>query len=174
MKNMTILVSAAILLAAASAAVGAGKSKIAYINVDRVLEQYEKTKSASDKMEMERKQHLEQRREMLEEINRLKDAADLLSEEARREKQKVVDRKVKQLYQYEEETQKKNQREGRNFLQEVQDEIQEVLELKGDRDGYDYIFIYTEGELGYRSKKYDITDEVVDMLNKKFSAESDR
>lgn len=171
---MTILVSAAILLSAASAVVGAGKPKIAYVNVDRVLEQYEKTKSASDKMELERKQRLEQRREMVEEINRLKDAADLLSEEARKEKQKVVDRKVKQLYQYEEETRKKSQREGRTFLQEVQDEIQEALELKGERDGYDYIFIYTADELGYRSKTYDITGEVVDMLNKKFSAESDR
>jgi Skp family chaperone for outer membrane proteins len=150
----------------------AGKSKIGYVNVDSVFEQYEKTKSASDQMELERKQRLEQRREMVEEINRLKDASDLLSEEAKKEKQKVIDRKVKQLYQYEEEIQKKNLREGRTLLREVQDEIQEVLKLKGEKDGYDYIFIYTEDELGYRSNKYDITGEIVDMLNKRFGGDS--
>ncbi|KQC14017.1 MAG: hypothetical protein APR56_00265 [Methanosaeta sp. SDB] len=159
-------------ISACSGAFASGKSKIGYVNVDRVFERYEKTKSASEKMELERKQRLEQRREMVEEINRMKDAADLLSDEAKKEKQEIVDRKVKQLYQYEEEIQKKNLREGRTLLQEVQDEIQEVLEIKGEQDGYDYIFIYTEDELGYRSKKYDITGEIVDMLNKRFSRQT--
>lgn len=168
MRSITLFVAAGMVLSACAHAGAASKSKIGYVNVDMVFELYEKTKTASEKMELERKQRLEQRREMVEEINRMKDAADLLSDEAKKEKQALIDRKVKQLYQYEEETQKKNLREGRTLLQEVQDEIQEVLTLKGEKDGYDYIFIYTEDELGYRSKKYDITDEIVEMLNKRF------
>ena len=54
------------------------------------------------------------------------------------------------------------------------DEVQEVLKLKGDKDGYDFIFIYTEEELGYRSKEYDITGAIVDMLNERFRKESGR
>ncbi|MDP8247149.1 MAG: OmpH family outer membrane protein [Candidatus Tritonobacter lacicola] len=145
-----------------------------YVNIDSVFEQYEKTRAASEKMESERKQRLEKRREMVEEINRLKDAADLLSEQAKKEKQKVIDGKVKDLYQYEEETKRKNMRESRRLREEIMDEVQEVLKLKGDKDGYDFIFIYTEEELGYRSKKYDITGAIVDMLNERFRKESGR
>ena len=84
------------------------------------------------------------------------------------------DEKVKELYQHEEETQKKNLREGRRLLQELQDEIRDVLRIKGEKDGYDFIFIYTEDELGYRSKRHDITREIVDMLNERFKRKSSR
>jgi|GEM_PF-1152611 len=174
MKNLFFIIASAAFFSCLSGVQAAGKIKMGYVNIDSVFEQYEKTRAASEKMESERKQRLEKRREMVEEINRLKDAADLLSEQAKKEKQKVIDGKVKDLYQYEEETKRKNMRESRRLREEIMDEVQEVLKLKGDKDGYDFIFIYTEEELGYRSKKYDITGAIVDMLNERFRKESGR
>lgn len=169
MKTLSFFTSVAAIFYLLSGTAGAaGRSKIGYVNIDQVFEQYEKTKASSDEMEKERRKRLEKRREIVQEINRMKDAADLLSEEAKKEKQKIIDEKVKELYQYEEETQKKSVRDNRRLLQELQDEIRDVLKIKGEKDGYDFIFIYTEDELGYRSKKYDITREVVEMLNERF------
>lgn len=174
MKSLCLFTLVAVVLSLLSGVHAAGKLKIGYVNIDQVFDQYEKTKAASEKMEGERKQRLEKKREMVEEINRLKDAADLLSEEAKKEKQRIIDEKVKQLYQYEEETQRRNLRESKRLLQELREEIRDVLRIKGVEGGYDFIFIYTEEELGYRLKKYDITREIVDMLNERFKRKFDR
>lgn len=168
MKTLTLVVIVITVLYSPWCAYAAGKLKIGYVNIDRVFERYEKTKDASETLELERKQRLVKRREMVEDINRMKDSADLLSDEAKKEKQKIIDGKVKDLYQYEEETQKKSLSEGRRLLQELQEEVRDALRIKGEKDGYDFIFIYTEEEMGYRSEKYDITSEIVEMLNERF------
>ena len=148
------------------AALGTG-GKVAFVQVEKVFEKYQKTVDLNAKLQQERKDKIAERKTMVEEINKLKDEADLLRDDAKRKKEAVVDEKVKALYQFEEKVKREAIQKQARLQEEILGEIRGVLTDIGTREGYDMVFATTEDDIGYHSDKLDITEQVVKALNKK-------
>ena len=74
---------------AASALAAGGKT--GYVDIEKVFEKYQKTVDLNAKLQEDRKEKIAERKTMVEGINKLKDEADLLRDEAKRKKEAVVD-----------------------------------------------------------------------------------
>jgi len=152
---------------AASALAAGGKT--GYVDIEKVFEKYQKTVDLNAKLQEDRKEKIAERKTMVEGINKLKDEADLLRDEAKRKKEAVVDEKVKSLYQFEEKVKREALQKQSRLQEEILGEIKSVISEIGRRDGYDMVFAFTADDIGYHSEKMDLTDEVVKALNKKYS-----
>lgn len=71
------------------AALGTG-GKVAFVQVEKVFEKYQKTVDLNAKLQQERKDKIAERKTMVEEINKLKDEADLLRDDAKRKKEAIA------------------------------------------------------------------------------------
>ncbi|MCX6355599.1 MAG: OmpH family outer membrane protein [Candidatus Aureabacteria bacterium] len=153
-------------IAAASALAAGGKT--GYVDIEKIFEKYQKTVDLNAKLQEERKEKIAERKSMVEGINKLKDEADLLRDESKRKKDAVVDEKVKSLYQFEEKVKREALQKQSRLQEDILGEIKSVISEIGRRDGYDMVFAFTADDIGYRSEKLDLTDEVVKTLNKKY------
>ena len=165
--------AAAALLAAgcacAAAAAGAAGVKIGYIEVERVFEKYQKTLDLNEKLQQERKEKIAARKTMVEEINALKDEADLLRDEPKKKKEAVVDEKVKALYQFEEKVKREAVQKQARLQEEILGDIRAALAEIGRADGHALILSFTAEEIGYRADALDLTEGIVKALNKKYA-----
>lgn len=164
--------TAAVLLAGVFAC-GAGEAgavgKIGYIEVERVFEKYQKTLDLNAKLQQERKEKIAARKAMVEEINALKDEADLLRDEPKKKKEVVVDEKVKALYQFEEKVKREALQKQARLQEEILGDIRGALAEVGKAEGYALILSFTGEDIGYRSDALDLTEGVVKTLNKRYS-----
>lgn len=163
MKRELAITAAAFLLAGSSGAAG----KIGFVDMEKVFERYQKTIELKERLQKEGKERLAERKTMVEEINKLKDEADLLRNEAKKKKEEVVDEKVKALYQFEEKVKREALQKQSRLQEEILGEIREALADIGKKEGYDALFAYTNDDIGYHAEGLDITDQVVKLLNKK-------
>ena len=160
--------AAAALLSPAGAAVAAG-GKLGYIEVERVFEKYQKTVDLNARLEQDRKEKIAERKTMVEEINRLKDEADLLRDEPKKKKETVVDEKVKALYQFEEKVKREAMQKQARLQEEILGEIRGALADIGKAGGYELILSFTAEDIGYRSDALNLTDQVVKELNRRYA-----
>jgi Skp family chaperone for outer membrane proteins len=106
---------------------------------------------------------------MVEEINKLKDEADLLRDEAKKKKEAVIDEKVKALYQFEEKVKREALQKQARLQEEILAEIRKAVAEIGKAGGYDMLFTFTKDDIGYHAEGLDVTEQVVKSLNKKYA-----
>jgi outer membrane protein len=142
--------------------------KIGFVDAEEVFDKYQKTQDLNAKLQQEGKEKIAERKAMVEEINKLKDEADLLRDEAKREKEELVDKKVKELYQFEESVKRETMKKQVRLQEEILGEVKEALREIGRSEGYDIIFTYTKDDIGYHAEGLDLAGDVVKFLNKKY------
>jgi outer membrane protein len=141
--------------------------KIGYVDVEKVFNEYELTKQNDAKLKEEGKTKTGERAGMVEEIKKLKEEAELLSEEVRKEKETVIEEKLKTLRDFDEKT-KNELRSKRDFLLKgIFDDIRETIEEIGKAEQYSLVF--NDRALLYKTDAFDITPQVVKKMNEKAS-----
>lgn len=155
-----------ILVCASSLAAG---GRIGYVDIERVFEKYQKTIDLNARLQEDRTGKIAERRAMVEGINKLKDEADLLRDEAKKKKEAAVDEKVKALYQFEEKVKREAMQKQARLQEEILGEMRAALAEIGKNEGYDMILAVTGDDIGYRSEKLDVTGQVTKVLNKKYA-----
>jgi len=188
MKKALILVAVFATFISISPTVGAqGAMKVAIIDMQQVFKEYDKTKEADSKLKermsgykKERDERMEDYRKLIEQIKGLRDAAQdpSLSEEARQEKQSMLEEKVnearsreREIREFDGTTQKlftdQSKRMRDKILEEIQGKIDEfakgkytmVFDSSGMTLNGTPTLIYSEGLT-------DLTDEIIASLNK--------
>lgn len=143
--------------------VSAQDVKMGYVDVEKVFNDYELTKQNDAKLKEEGKAKTGERAGLVDEIKKLKDEAELLSEEARKEKEAVIEEKLKDLRDFDEKT-KNELRSKRDFLlKKIFDEIRQNIEEVGKAEGY--TFIFNDRALLYKTPANDLTEQVVKKMN---------
>ncbi len=149
------------------------KLKIGYVDFDEVFKRYYKTQLYQEKIQDEADQEEKSLQAKVEEINKLKQEMELLSDDARREKEKVLQSKIAEAQGSRDQTRRDFQRKTINTMNEIFDEIYKVIEKKGKDGGYSYILrlkmaspTIDQQIILYAEKKFDITEEVIQELNK--------
>ena len=153
----------------APAAALPASSRIAYIDVQRVLarssagvaarEQLEREKSAMQKEMDGKRQELEKLRDELEK------KGPLMQPEARREKTETFERKRRDAARMMDDFQKELEKKEQTLLQRVLQELSGVIEKLGKDKGY-YMIVEKRGaSVLYASPDADLTDEVINAYN---------
>ncbi len=139
---------------------------IGYIDLAKIFDQYEKTKDSDKNLEVEWQGRQSEIKESREEITRLKDELEVLSEAAKAKKQGVIDDKIKELQGFTKEIQDELTSERNEIVSRILKDIDTTINQYGKSNGYDLIL--NERVLLYRAEGLDLTGEIVKILNDKY------
>jgi len=163
-----LLVLAAFFVSVAGGSAYAAESKIAFVDVAKVFDGYEKTK-AQDKVLADAGEKKQQERETkVQEIRRLKDELALLSDKNKEEKQLAIDEKVKSLQEFDAIAGKELREKRDGAVKEILKDIDDLIKDYGSKKAFDFIF--NERAMVYRNDKFDVTNEILTELNSKLKA----
>lgn len=142
----------------------AAEFRIGYVDFEKVFNEYNRTKTEDARLKAE----LEKKEKELEKksvgISKMRDELELLSEEARKEKQEELREKIKELNQLRKEARQDLLEERNKKWLEIYEEIKEVIAKYGKEKGY--TFVFDDKAIIYKAEGYDLTEEVVKILNK--------
>jgi outer membrane protein len=155
----------------ASAAVA--EMKIGYIDSEAIFQKFEGTKNAQDKFNREVakwEQDAEQKqKEILEMKEQLEKQSLLLSSERKKELEATLQEKVVEYQKYVQSTfgqegiaMKKNS----ELTKPIIGKINVIIDKIAKEEKYDYILDTRAGGIVFAKKNYDLTNRVVELLNK--------
>ena len=139
---------------------------IGYIDLAKIFDQYEKTKDSDKNLETEWQGRQSEIKVLREDITRLKDELEVLSESAKAKKQEVIDSKIKELQGFTKEIQDELTSERNEIVRQILKDIDTIINKYGESNGYDLIL--NERVLLYRAEGLDLTDKIVKILNDKY------
>lgn len=150
--------------------------KFAYVHSQKVLSEYQEYKDVQAKLaEIQNKYQAEYDQLVKDYSRQLQDIESqslLLSPEKKQEKEKMMQTKGLEIEQYKYEKlgpQGEYYRKQAEFGQPVLDKVNDVIKRIGESEGYDYIFDGAAGSIVFSKPEYDITQQVIDELNKNSS-----
>ena len=160
-----LLLAVAASLVAFSAAVPAQELKIGYVNSERVLRESAPAKAAQTKLEAE---FGRRERELNEQAQRLKAAADKLEKDAPTLSETERSRRQRELVEQDRDLQRKRREFQEDLNQRKNEELSLVVERANrvikqifDNEKYDVIL----QEVVFASSRVDITEKVIRALN---------
>ncbi|MEW6535038.1 MAG: OmpH family outer membrane protein [Candidatus Auribacterota bacterium] len=146
--------------------------KIGFVNFDEVVRRYYKTVIYQEQMQSEAAGEEADLKEKIEEINRIKEEMQLLSEEARQEKEKLLQLKIAEAQGQRDQTKRDFQRKAINSMTDVFNDIYVEIDKQGKEGGYTFIFrqkfsspAIDQPLVLYGDAQYDLTESVITALN---------
>jgi len=139
--------------------------KIAYVDLSRVFDEYSKTGNYDQTLEKKSVEYQKERNKKLEKIQEAERKLVLLKE-TEKEKLKVeINKNKNDLIEFDRQKQTDLRKERDEKIREILLEIEEVVKNHAEKESYDIIL--NDRVLIYGSKTLDLTDKVLDILNKK-------
>jgi len=177
MRRTILLVILAIL---GSSAVYAASLSIAYIDTDRVMMESQDTQEAQQLFQAEQQAWQDEVAEMDAEIQRLRDDYEqkkmILREEGKTEAQNRIkeladqrDAKVNEIFGDNGKAMQKNA----ELLEPILDKLKNVIEAISTDDNIDIVLDASTGGILYAVPSLDITDDVIERMNKLTDGETD-
>ena len=165
MKRVLTVILAGLFLLVGVAYTYAKELKIAYVDLDKVFEEYNKTKDEYKALDGKLKQKESERKKIVDEIRKMKDELDILSDKGKEEKQAAIDEKMSTLNEFDRKAKDEFKKERISAIKTISNEIDIVIQDYGKTQGYDCIF--SSRALVFGKDEYDITDAVIKLLNTK-------
>ncbi len=146
------------------------QSKIAYVNVDEILKEYEGSKKAeaemkaqSDRMRAELDQLYGQFQQKVQAFQQ----NTSLSATAKKEKEQELMMEQQQLQQRQQMAQQQMQTEGQQKIEKINEDIESFLTEYAENKGFSFILGTSDQTktVMYSKDGLDITEEIIDALN---------
>ncbi len=150
----------------------AAEFKIASIDLSRTFDEFKKTKEADKLLEGKGSEKKAERDKKVTEIKKLKDELDLLNDKGKKEKQALIDQKVKELQEFDREVRDSLRQERDQMVREILKEIDGVIKDYGSKNGY--TIILNDHVLLYKEKSLDVTNDILEILNKESKEAKER
>ncbi|MBN1779765.1 OmpH family outer membrane protein [bacterium] len=153
--------------------------KLGYVDSQRILASNEAAQDAQKKLETETGKWTQELQKMEQEIQgkveSLEQQSLLLSEEKKQERIQELQNLQLQAQQYQYEKFGENGEVytlRKQLLEPVIEKINTAIHKVGEDGGYDFIFDTVNGNVLYAQDKYDLTDQVIEELEKGKAASS--
>ncbi|MCX7965959.1 MAG: OmpH family outer membrane protein [Syntrophorhabdaceae bacterium] len=170
MKKTLFIIIAILTIIFTSGIVVAQQVSIAYVDIGKVIMESDKGKQAKKTMDDEIAKIRKELSNKQKELQELKDSIDkqgaALKPEAREEKQKLYNKKLKDYQNLENEYQGDMQQKIAEFEQNLVNEIMEVIKKIGEQDKYTIILQRHPAIILYATPGIDITNKVIEAYNK--------
>jgi len=172
-KNMVLFSAVFSLFVFAGWSNSYAQLKIRYINSQRILAEYPEAQDVQKKLDEIRSGYETEYNKMLQDYDNLLKEIDnqslLLSPEKKAEKEKQAQELGMQIERYRQDKlgpQGEFYKKNMELTQPLYDKIDQIIQKIGDAEGYDYIMDVVQGVVLYAKPEYDITDQVLEELNK--------
>ena len=172
MKKLAIVFSLMILFASCT------QVKIAYVDVEEILKEYDGAIQAEEDMKAQSQQISQQLDQMAlplqQKIQEYQQNKESLSASARQKKEAELMQEQQAFQQQQQMAQQQVQAEGQRMFEEINSDIETFLAEYGQSKGYTYILgssMQTKSVL-YGKESLNITDEVIDALNVNYESET--
>ncbi len=147
--------------------------QIGYINSERILAEYKEFALIQEKIRKMEQQWEQEAKARREEIQRLEDTYEsqklLLSDERRLEMEREINRKYEEYQKFINEIlgpEGKRAQKIRELSKPIYDRINAILVQIAQEEGLDFIFDISVPAVVYARPEYDLTDKVLEYLNK--------
>jgi len=176
LKRSTLIITLLFLISAFS--VSQAQIKLGYIDSQKILAQYQEAIDAQNQLEQIRNQYQAEYEAKVREYQALAQEIEsqslLLSEEKKKEKLRELQTKATEIdkFKFEKlnpeggEFYKKNQ----ELFQPIIKKINDIITRIGAEEEYDMVFDASSGALLHALPKYDLTERILEELNKGASA----
>ncbi|MFH1857961.1 MAG: OmpH family outer membrane protein [Candidatus Omnitrophota bacterium] len=161
--TLAVLLGGMMFLFAQTLPVLAQEKKIATVDLSRAFDEFEKTKKSDETLETMGTEKKAERDKKVEEVKKLKSEMDLLSDEGKREKQAVIDQKIRELQEFDREVRDNLRGQRDQMVKEILQEIDQVIQEYGRKNGY--TMILNDRVLLYKEKTLDVTEDIIQRLN---------
>jgi len=143
--------------------------KVGVVDLQRAMELTEEGKKAKDTFKKQVEKIQKDLKARQDELNTLKEDLErqslLLSEEARYQKEKTYQDKLKDFKRLYEDYQEEMRREDAELSEKILRSLVGIIEVLGQEQGFDLILEKTQSAVLYKSNKVDVTDAVIRKAN---------
>ncbi len=176
MKKTLILVIALVFCVSV---VGFAQEKFAYVNSQKILADFQEALEIQNKLEEIKNQYEAEYQRMVQEYQTMAEEIEsqslLLSEEKKQEKLRQAQQKAMDIDKYKYDKlgpEGELYRKNIELTKPIYDKINKVIQTIGDEEEIDFIFDASQGALLWALPKYEITDRIIEQLNKGVSLET--
>lgn len=145
------------------------EQKIGFVSFEKIFESYEKTKEKNENLQKEKYEKEVDGQKMVDEINKLRNEIQLLSEEMKESKQKELTEKMRNLRDFTNDSKESLLKKRDEIFKALTKEIVSIIEEKGKADKYTLVF--DDQVLFYKAKASDLTEDIIKILNDKYKQE---
>ncbi|MDD4954115.1 MAG: OmpH family outer membrane protein [Candidatus Omnitrophica bacterium] len=164
MNRKTGVLLAAILISSFCLGLAQAAEKFAYVDLSRAFSEYNKTKDYDKVLTDKEGVYTAERDKKVSEVKQFQDKYNLLSEKEKQSKQGDLDTKVKTLQDYDRQKQADLRKDQDEKMKEILKDIDEAVKKYSEKEGFTMVF--NDRVLVYQEKRLDITDKILDILNK--------
>jgi Skp family chaperone for outer membrane proteins len=150
---------------------GRSSSDIAVVDIEKVFQKYDKSRKIYESLEKEKGELEAKGQKMLDEINALVKESEILSEEAKKEREKRIKEKTEALEAYQVYASRELMGKTSAEYEKLMVDVRAVAESVAKRNGVSLIM--DSSAVVYRKDSLDITLEIVEELNKRCKEEHD-
>ena len=166
---MLVVVGLAVVgLVAGQALPAVAVQKIGFVDIARVFDDYQRTKTSDKELEGKGKEKETELKGRVEELKKLRDGLELLSDKAKEERQKQVEEKSDELQRFQLAAQNELRRQRDSVAREILKEINDEVQAYAKAQGYDLVL--NERTLVYGSQEMDVTDPILKQLNDHYAS----
>lgn len=140
------------------------EEKFAFVDLSRIFAEYNKTKDFDKVLTDKENVYSSEREKKVNDIKGFQDKVNLLSDKEKEGKRPDLESKVKTLQEYDRQKQTDLRKEQDEKMKEILKDIEETVKKYSEKEGH--TFVFNDRVLVYQDKKFDITDKIVELLNK--------
>ncbi|MDP3703707.1 MAG: OmpH family outer membrane protein [Candidatus Omnitrophota bacterium] len=146
----------------------ADEFKLAYVNVGKLFDAYERTKASESVLEKKGKQKETEMAGRVSELKKLRESLELLNDKAREAKMREIEAKADELKRFRSNVSRDLRSERDEIAEGILKEIQMIVADYGKTNGFSLIL--DERTMLYGQATYDATDEILNVLNSRYKA----
>jgi len=140
--------------------------KFAYVDLSRLFSEYGKTKDYDKTLSEKQNAYRSDIDKKTNEVKQYQDKMNLLSDKEKETKKGEFETKVKGLQDFERQKLTDLRKEQDDRMKEIFKDIEDAVKQYAQKEGYTLVF--NDRVFVYQTKSMDITDKVVDILNKNY------
>jgi outer membrane protein len=144
--------------------------KLGHIDIAAVFDGYDKTKEEDAKLGAKSQDMQAQRDKMVEGIRNMRNELEMLSEKQKEKKQQQVDDSIRKLQDFDREGKAELQRDRDDMVRIILKDIETVMNEFAIKNNY--TMIINSRVLEYAQEEYNVTKEVLNLLNSKYRKSS--
>jgi len=138
--------------------------KFAYVDLTRIFAEYSKTKDYDKVLSDKETTYTSERDKKVEEVKKMQEKMNLLSDKEKEKKKTEFEAKVKDLQSFDREKQTDLRKDQDDKMKELLKDIEAAVRQHAEKEGYTMVF--NDRVLIYQNKSMDITDKIIEILNK--------
>ncbi len=153
-----------------SGAVEAAELKIGYVNIAKIFDGYERTKQQDASLEKRGKSKEAELEARVNELKKMRQNLELLNDAAREAKAREIEERSDDLQRFRNNTARELKRDRDKIAQEILRDIQRAIDDFAKANGFS--FILDQRSLVYAQPGYDVTGQILQLLNSRSAAPS--